>query len=375
MDADITIIGGGIHGCTLAIRLRAQFPSVTVVILDAEGSPLALWNKRTRSCCTRYLRSPASHTIDPDFRSLLRYAKEEGYTKNDFIQPYWRPSLELFNSHAEKVLQKWRIHSLTTKACVSMLQNTHRGWKIHSDRGITSSKVVILAPGSPPLQSPQHQNLHVFERSSLRAVTPPVAIIGAGMTGTQTALSLLHRNIAPVWLIDPQGIQISSFDSDPCFIGPACRHKFFDLDDYQLRSELLKKHRYPGTITGNLHAQLQEFLPTSLTLYRRKAARIEQEGRYLLLDDGSELHPGETILATGFAQDIPQKSLIDGVISKNDLPVTRNGLPLPNESLQWGKGLFVSGKLAELEVGPAALNIIGGHLSWRAMAPALHAIF
>ena len=37
------------------------------------------------------------------------------------------------------------------------------------------------------------------------------------------------------------------------------------------------------------------------------------------------------------------------------------GYPVPRPSLEWDEGLYVTGALAELELGPAAPNIVGAH--------------
>jgi hypothetical protein len=55
-----------------------------------------------------------------------------------------------------------------------------------------------------------------------------------------------------------------------------------------------------------------------------------------------------------------------------ELPFAPCGYPVVNRYLAWGRGLFVTGALAELELGPVARNISGarraGERLYRLMA-------
>jgi len=46
-----------------------------------------------------------------------------------------------------------------------------------------------------------------------------------------------------------------------------------------------------------------------------------------------------------------------------DLPTAKDGFPIVDRHLRWRKGLFVMGRLAELEVGPVSRNISGARMA------------
>lgn len=64
-------------------------------------------------------------------------------------------------------------------------------------------------------------------------------------------------------------------------------------------------------------------------------------------------------LATGFVQTLPEKQWLTPLIHEHKLHCSEYGCPIVSHSLQWGPNLYVTGALAELEVGPIARNISG----------------
>ena len=63
-------------------------------------------------------------------------------------------------------------------------------------------------------------------------------------------------------------------------------------------------------------------------------------------------------------------AMLDEFIHDHGLPAAPCGYPIVDRCLRWHPRLFVTGALAELEIGPVARNIIGARLagdrcSWR----------
>ena len=65
------------------------------------------------------------------------------------------------------------------------------------------------------------------------------------------------------------------------------------------------------------------------------------------------------LLATGFASQRPGGALVDELVSSAALPCAACGYPIVDTKLQWHPHLYVSGPLAELELGPSSRNISG----------------
>ncbi|WP_311315645.1 hypothetical protein [Neobacillus niacini] len=78
----------------------------------------------------------------------------------------------------------------------------------------------------------------------------------------------------------------------------------------------------------------------------------------LKIGDG-EANVHNILLATGFIPSLPGKSWLNEIINDLNLSCAKCGYPIINHSLQWYPNLYVSGPLAELEIGPIARNISG----------------
>jgi hypothetical protein len=83
----------------------------------------------------------------------------------------------------------------------------------------------------------------------------------------------------------------------------------------------------------------------------------------LHLASGDTLQTDRLILATGFVPTRPGGAWLDQAVSDYDLPIAPDGFPIVDPSLCWSDGLYVTGPLAELEVGPVARNFIGARLA------------
>ena len=65
------------------------------------------------------------------------------------------------------------------------------------------------------------------------------------------------------------------------------------------------------------------------------------------------------LLATGFATQRPGGPMVDALIESASLTCASCGYPILDEHLRWHPRIFVSGPLAELELGPISRNIAG----------------
>jgi len=93
----ITIIGGGIHGVSIAIRLLREVPTAAsrLTIVDRYPLPLTQWRRKTECQGMTFLRSPAVHHISPDALGIVEYAERHNRT-SELAPPYAQPSTQLF---------------------------------------------------------------------------------------------------------------------------------------------------------------------------------------------------------------------------------------------------------------------------------------
>ena len=77
------------------------------------------------------------------------------------------------------------------------------------------------------------------------------------------------------------------------------------------------------------------------------------------LGDETPIECDRILLATGFESRRPGGDLVDDLIASASLPCARCGYPIVDETLRWHPRVYVSGPLAELEIGPVSRNIAG----------------
>jgi len=103
-DTDVTIIGGGVHGTHLAIRLLESgvCDRDRLRVLDPEGL-LGTLRRRCKQCGMRELRSPFVHHIATDPFSLGEFANRCGRGDGIVASEVGgdRPTVSLFFDHAE----------------------------------------------------------------------------------------------------------------------------------------------------------------------------------------------------------------------------------------------------------------------------------
>ena len=78
-----------------------------------------------------------------------------------------------------------------------------------------------------------------------------------------------------------------------------------------------------------------------------------------MLNTNEQLVADRVLLATGFAAKRPGGTMIDGLIASANLPCAECGYPVVDSQLRWHPRVYVSGPLAELELGPVSRNIAG----------------
>ncbi len=401
---ELAIIGGGIHGSLLFVNIPQEIRKHTVII-DTHNAPLARFISQCRSVGVSYLRSPGSHSIHRDFRSLFRYARNNGFGSSHFLGRYLTPSLAVFTSHARDLLQQCNVRNHWIQGYVNRMLYEGDAWHIEyqkHQRQMTetlSARRVILAMGQDDANIPSaftnslNSTHHVLHESFIEPNPQTrVCVIGGGMSGTQCALRLVKKQQHEIRLLLPYPHAVTHFDSNPCFIGPRCLPSFLNLKSYEERAAMLKKHRYQGSINPAVFKEYKEIQENSKlskrfsTCYGRVIAvrkieknAVESSGTYeteyeITLSNGNQYTCDAVICANGLrtmhsteatTSIAPHQKLIQSLIHNYNLPHLAGNFPIVSPQLQWHSNLFVSGALAEFEIGIAARNIIGAHLAYR----------
>lgn len=379
---DWLIVGGGIHGTALSYRLlrHLNFAHEKLRVLDAEAEPLARWRANTGNVGMRYLRSPGVHHLHSDPFSLRTFAATRaGQPHTGSIPLYERPALALFNAHSEWLLDKFRLREVRLHGRAQALTRIAGGWRVESEQGAVDTRRVVLALGvsdaphvpawAQPLKDAGAPVFHIFDRDFTQAALAPyarIAIVGGGISAAQAALALAHAG-KQVMLWMRHAVRLSHFDSDPCWVTAICLADFHRERDYPRRRALIRQARQRGSLPPDVADALREAIAQrQIRLVRGEIAGLEAQpdaSLELSSADGDTQRANALLLATGFSTARPGGAWLDAAIDAHGLPTAPDGYPMPDPCLRWSDGLYVTGALAELELGPTARNIIGARLA------------
>ena len=231
--------------------------------------------------------------------------------------------------------------------------------------------------------------------SSIDSDASSVAIIGGGITAAHKTLQVAQQEGKTIHLISRQEIMEQQFDTHQDWMMddaaakrsqagggaglPARQELFRCTCCMQQRRSIIARERIPGTVTAAVNRG-RHGLQYAIQNDRVRWHQAEVIGLSQQLDDSSDGHPGhdklELQLSSGLSIEVDQVLLATGFgkrppglihMNKLDLPVSEFcGYPIVDSDLRWGgldSRIFVSGALAELELGPSARNIAGARLA------------
>lgn len=382
---DWLIIGGGIHGTHLSLFLtrRKQVMPEQVRILDPHLAPLALWERHAANTGMEFLRSSHAHNLHFDPFSLVTFARTRaGEPLARFVDSYSRPSLELFMAHSAHLIERYHLDKLRLTGRAEGLIRLRDGWRVETANGGIEARNVILAMGNTENPYwPDWATLfrqagasvrHIFEPGFERENLPPwehAVVVGGGITAAQTAMALAMRQSGTVTLLMRHPTRVHHFDSDPVWIDNQHLQPFHRTSDYGQRRAIIAEARHRGSMPPDVARDLETALMGGLLAVREDSIVgtryivSEKPNIALLLGSGDSLNSDCLILATGFSPARPGGVWLNQAIAEYGLPLAPDGYPVVNPALCWADGLYVSGPLAELEVGPVARNFIGARLA------------
>lgn len=174
----------------------------------------------------------------------------------------------------------------------------------------------------------------------------------------QRALEVRRSTGARVrlWVRHPLSIADFEFDRDwstARFIG------WFSKLDPSRRHAFCVRHAPRGSVPVGLSRRLRKAVRRGHIELRRGEVRGERgRGSQLRLHaDGQTVETDAATLATGLC---PER--VEGWISRSTrslgLP-QQEGLPCLDSNMHWGQGLYITGPLARLRLGPMASNLLG----------------
>lgn len=374
------IVGGGIQGITLATFLlkTAKTTIDKLAIIDRYDEPMSNWKNNTKFISMPFLRSPFVHHIDLDPFSLNAFVKKELYNhRTAFFGRYKRPSLDIFNEHCKYIINDLSIEQAWIKGDVCKVSKTKMGWQLRLENGqmVEGEKLALAIGIGEQLNIPHWaENLmnhkkgnifHVFDKEApdLHNLKQPVTIIGGGITAAHLAIKLCDLYPKQVTLVKRHSFKIHDFDSDSGWLGPKKQQGFQQISSYQNRRKEIIAARNKGSIPQDIYIKLKNLVKRGVLSVENKEVFqgvIDNENLSLFDKENNLItQTGSVILATGYMPNLPGSNWIKPLIEDLKLPYSKCGYPILSANLQWNQDLYVTGALAELEIGPIARNISG----------------
>lgn len=386
----ITIVGGGIHGVSIALRLLREMPTAAkqLAIVDRHPQPLTQWRDKTKRQGMTFLRSAAVHHISRDALGIVEYAERHNRT-GELAPPYSQPSTQLFWDFCNDALAELTKQPVYYQFEVAKLR-WDKGAGPFPFRLISTgnegfrSRCVILAIGVDdcayvPPEFTQWQRqfrdtvIHASQFSVLAVEeTPPakIVIVGGGLTAGTLAKSLGERGHS-VALIARKQLRTEQFDFPPVWLGPKALAEFASEADFRRRYDIIQQNRGEGSITPGIMETLIDV--PNIDLYPETCIRNivpvdrKEQAQHLQVETTHGVIRGvsRVILATGYQFNLRRYSFLKELIAQHQIPLIR-GLPRLDANLQLHpiQNLFCSGTIAQLQIGPASSNIAGAHLAY-----------
>lgn len=376
---DWVIVGGGIHGVHLAVRLigEADVAPERVRIVDPGPALLSSWQRCTSNTGMRYLRSPAVHNLDVSPWSLLRYAGAMGRRKKParglFAAPRDRPSVDLFAKHCAAVVSQYDLAALHVQDTAADISLSSDGVSVQLGQGghLTADHVLLALGAATQPRWPVWAGIlmahavrihHIFEPEfSLEPAAWPdrVAVIGAGISAAQAAMRLAGGS-REVHLISRHGLRKHEFDSDPGWMGTKNMRQFSATRSLKVRRQMLRSARHTGSLSPDVHRALRRALNRGTIQWHQGEVNASALGSRAMLRIGDErICVDAILLATGFEDQRPGGAMVERLVESHALPCADCGFPVVDNHLRWHPRVFVTGPLAELEIGPVSRNILG----------------
>jgi len=394
---DVAIVGGGVHGVHLAVRLleAGVVSHDRLRIVEPDGL-LAAFHEKCRQCGMVEFRSPFVHHVGVDPFSLREFADERGRLDELVACQVGakRPTVPLFFDHARDVVDRYDLESVVLEARVLGVTERADGVDLETTDDDLSARACVLAIGHGRSYTrpewaldiqPGAPVAHVWdERFDPEDVGDRVGIVGGGITAAQLTASLA-RPSREVTVVARSPFRVATLEA-----GREWMHVSRTLEGLQSlpptsrkRQQVVTEVRRDGTMPPEVFSRLRRAIDRGwATLERNEISTVTPGGGTVVVtcQDGAATWFDDLVLATGF--DSPYNApLLERIREETDLQTGYRGGPaLEDGTVRWLRAdgtpsrVAVSGIVAQGTLGPFARNILGARRAGDLLVDELEAL-
>jgi len=381
-DVDVCVVGAGPHGLTVTTHLLKAKPSLRgrISVVDPSGCWLRTWTEQFARLDIGVLRSPIVHHPDVDPLALSRFASARRLARSNL--PYDPPVTEVFERFCRAVIDEFEIDSFVSAGRVEQLDQHKDGFVVATEHGsIRAGNVIWTGNPAVPiipeaLQDEMGSNrLQTAAEVDLRRIDSldgeHVIIVGGGLTAGHLVVGALERS-AHVTLVTRRPIVERDFDVEPGWLGPKNLDGFERLRSPKRRLATARSARGGGSMPPWMCHRLRREIDSGHVEHL-----IGTIDRAVFDHDGGQVRVGERQLsvdrcwlATGTRPDARADRALEPHVDRHV-----DGIPVVHEDLSIDhRPLYFAGRLATLELGPAAGNLWGARIAGRRITEALTGI-
>ncbi|MDY7103240.1 MAG: GTP-binding protein [Actinomycetota bacterium] len=373
-DTEVCILGAGPQALALAARLVDTRPALRddLVVIDPAGEWLAAWRDQFDRLEIPTLRSPGVHHPGTEPGALAEFTHRNGLPRSGL--PYDLPLTDAFDAFCAELVDHSGLSGAVTPGRVRRLAAHAHGIDVRSDEDRWVARHVVIASNPHqrfvprwvwpllPVDPGRIDHAGSVDLRDLGDLTGEhVAVIGGGLTAAHLCCGAAARG-ARVTLMARREIVVRSFDTDPGWLGPKRLRGFNALPAPAHRLAAARAARGGGTIPAWMRQRLARLehdgVLTILESHPIERASTDDAGRLVLCaDDGASVVADRCWLATGTRPDLAACRALGELL---DDIATIDGYPIPDRDLRIARWpLYVAGRLATIELGPAAGNLWG----------------
>ncbi len=312
------------------------------------------------------MRSPVSHHLGEDPSSLHHFLhRPEHKDVASLAGIFRRPTYEAFLRHSQDVIDRHGLEDSMVCGRVGSVKPEGQHLLVQGEGVELRTRRLLIATGSNVPRVPAWARKLQKDGAPIRHLFGSNGgwerdLLGGGISAVQRALMVHRETKKPVRIWMRRPIQVADFDYDWTW----GKHKFqarWSKKTEHEKLEFLDRYMSRGSVPEGLAARLRRSVRRGSIIVELGTPTVEWDAKSERLILRGERQPVESsglALVTGLERE-SVSGWVKTTADQLGLP-TAGGLPRLDEQMHWGRGVYVSGPLARLRLGPTSTNIVGG---------------